>query len=696
MKRVIGEVKLGFSIWLSRYWQTISFPLILLLVAMLAFGILIPWLGLYMDDWSILWLAQQKGDLTPFFQHNRPWLIPVYSFLGILLPAKPWIWQVLLFGLKYLGALAVWVLARKYFVKENYIPAAISIVYMLHPTHAVFFHPLGFFFQCLQAVLFLGSLIMHLKVLEKESEGLLFFLLAFALAAVNLVILEYFFFLELARPLLVFLFIHSRQPKSILKETWKRSIQTSRPFLLLFVAAVVWKTQTVHLLQRYSLAGFTEALAEPVHFVLSFAGRFFQDMWQATNSAILYAVYPKDVLRYAYAGEMVWVILIIGVVAGIVFFSLRKLEKEKHLNSIQRSKCALTLFLYGCALLLLAFIPFWMVGLKFIIGFDVASRYLLPSALGASLVIVGCITLLSFRKNVATILLAILAGFLAGAQFLSMNAYRHEWEEMKTKVWQIGYRIPALPPKTLVLSNEMPLRMMSENSLSAILNWMYSENREKGSSDYYWYFDQQRFEREVGFVQEAEMHSADHMIGHFEGRSSDVLVLHFPANGCMHLLQPEKEILNFGAPQALSEIVNFSTFDHSKLLDDDNQNPLVILDKVFANSFNNHWCFYYQKAMVAIQRDDWQTAGAIFEEALSEGHFPFDMSEWMALLQAFALGGKEDLALKWTELLYQANADLRSPLCAVWLDINRDTAMQAERPTIAAAMLLDLACSAEK
>jgi hypothetical protein len=38
-----------------------SFPLASLLLLILSFGLLIPWLGFYFDDWPVILMAQLEG-----------------------------------------------------------------------------------------------------------------------------------------------------------------------------------------------------------------------------------------------------------------------------------------------------------------------------------------------------------------------------------------------------------------------------------------------------------------------------------------------------------------------------------------------------------------------------------------------------------------------------------------------------------
>ena len=56
------------------------------------------------------------------------------------------------------------------------------------------------------------------------------------------------------------------------------------------------------------------------------------------------------------------------------------------------------------------------------------------------------------------------------------------------------------------------------------------------------------------------------------------------------------------------------------------------------------WCYYYQKATLARQQNDWKTVASLGEKALADGFYPSDKIEWMPFLQAYVtLGQKEKL-----------------------------------------------------
>jgi hypothetical protein len=53
------------------------------------------------------------------------------------------------------------------------------------------------------------------------------------------------------------------------------------------------------------------------------------------------------------------------------------------------------------------------------------------------------------------------------------------------------------------------------------------------------------------------------------------------------------------------------------------------------------WCYYYEKAEMALQNGEWEKIVQLGDEALQQGEYPIDRVEWMPFLQAYAHLGDE-------------------------------------------------------
>jgi hypothetical protein len=55
----------------------------------------------------------------------------------------------------------------------------------------------------------------------------------------------------------------------------------------------------------------------------------------------------------------------------------------------------------------------------------------------------------------------------------------------------------------------------------------------------------------------------------------------------------------------------------------------------------HEWCYFYQKAELALQSENWEEVIRLVEEASQRGLVPDDPIEWMPFLQAYAYMGEE-------------------------------------------------------
>ena len=94
------------------YSSNFTFPLFLLVISILAYGILIPRLGFYSDDWIFIFTYNKIGPagITQYFSTNRPlwgWLFQVtLPLLGTI----PWKWQLFALILRWLTGISIWIL----------------------------------------------------------------------------------------------------------------------------------------------------------------------------------------------------------------------------------------------------------------------------------------------------------------------------------------------------------------------------------------------------------------------------------------------------------------------------------------------------------------------------------------------------------------------------------------------------------
>ena len=93
--------------------ETFLSALLILLTAIITYGLSIPRLGYYHDDWYLLWSGQARGaaSIISLFSTDRPFMGMVYSYVYRLLGDSLLGWHLYALLWRLVGGLAFfWIL----------------------------------------------------------------------------------------------------------------------------------------------------------------------------------------------------------------------------------------------------------------------------------------------------------------------------------------------------------------------------------------------------------------------------------------------------------------------------------------------------------------------------------------------------------------------------------------------------------
>jgi len=316
-----------------------------------------------------------------------------------------------------------------------------------------------------------------------------------------------------------------------------------------------------------------------------------------------------------------------------------------------------------------------------------ADRFTMSFMLGSSLILTGLLGFLDRYPRLQYTLLAVIIGFSVGKQFQTNSLYRREWDTQRSLFWQMSWRIPALEPGTTLLSNDLPLTLFSDNSLSGPLNWIYSP---PGKMDHILYFASVRTQagRTLGDgLQPGITFDQNYLATIFHGNTSKMVVINFSPPGCLRVLDPEIDPLNKLIPPLLRDAATLS-------------NPAMILanNPVNLPDFYNPeiargWCHDFSKAELARQLGDWQLAANTGRNAYKSGERPNDPVENFVFIEAYAHTGNWEDARKLTRDAYKISKEMLRPmLCSLWQRIGRETSATPQKEAAILAAQEDLGC----
>lgn len=642
----------------------------LLFVAVLAYGLLIPQLGFYWDDLPMSWIRYQLGPeaMTQYFSTNRPVWAILYQVTTRILPQVPIYWQAFALFWRWLGAVTLWALALRLFPEKKGFAFILSASFMLYPG---FNQQWGsYLYSHFFIVLFFFLFSLYLMLLGRTVSALIF-------SALNLWMMEYFFLLELARPLL--LWIHQGNDSGNTPQRFIRTLKAWTPYLAIFVLAVlsrifIFNNQVYGFSLRES---FSEA---PVDTTTSVIGNVISSLWMVALSAWgLLFKFPLPVvdgirttLMYAF---------VVVLTGALVAFGMWKQSKR-----IQESREGITrILLLGAVLLLLGGPPFWLTNVPVTLGFP-ANRATLAFMLGASFLFAGTLEYLP-RKiwMVASVTFLALA---AGRHFLWANEFRRDWISHRNLFWQMTWRAPALERNTLVLMNE-ELSYYADNSLGAALNWIYSPDDGDERIDYLLFYPTNRLGASLPGLEAGIPVRYDYLAGKFEGNTSQTLAFYYDPPGCLRVMDPEIDRINRLIPQD-SNMREAAKISNTSLV---SAEQVARMPAIYGPEPPHGWCYYFQKADLARQNGNWPEVAALGDKAFTLDDYPNDPVERFVFIEGYAHTGDWEKAVELSLTSYQVSREIMRPLlCRLWNRIENETPATEIRHTAVDEVRTELEC----
>jgi hypothetical protein len=222
-------------------FQVISTPLLLLGVSIACYGLLIPWLGFYWDDWPAIWFYHLFGSsgFSDVFAIDRPLLGWLFTLTTPINGESALRWQVFALLARWLCSLSVWWLLRAIWPERRLEAVLVALLFLVYP---------GFTQQHIavtysHAWLIMAGFFASLALMIEANRRLRWFWpllgLSLGLSFFTLFTVEYFVGLELLRPVLLWLVIS--ETVSARRQKLKCVLLQWLPYLAALLAFFVWR-----------------------------------------------------------------------------------------------------------------------------------------------------------------------------------------------------------------------------------------------------------------------------------------------------------------------------------------------------------------------------------------------------------------------------------------------------------------------
>jgi hypothetical protein len=646
-----------------------TFPLALLLICGVGYGLLIGWLGFYQDDWYQIWFGRAFGSqiFVDYYSYERPFIAGLYLLTTPFIGSNPTSWQIFALFTRFMAALSLWWTLGLAWQKQRISIACITILFALYPGFRQQWASVIYSHYFLQFAIQMASIGLMLLAVRRPRQYWLFTILAVAGAIIGLFSSEYFFGLEFLRPIFLWWVIQEDKAEPV-RYRWRRFLINWLPYLLILVGFLIWRIfifqfPTYQPIYANTPAGGLLALG------LKLVKTVVSDVIETGLVAWSYplATFWQTSLRQP-AALIAFTLSIVGtILIGLYLWFLQPLEAEEPITGRQDRKFALGLIGSGLFALFASGWPFWFVDLQVNLELGEGSRLTLSFMLGASLLIVGLIELI-FRRNLWRIVsVSILAGLAIGHHFLDSNTYRQVHRFQAEFFQQLTWRAPGIEPHTIVLTDAFNDVIFSgDNSLTAALNWVYQPNPPY-SLDYL-------FAHSLPDLTPDQPVEKDFRTAKFTGSTSDVLVVYAKPGKCLRILAAEDDSESLQPAGMTGEVKKAISLSNLSRIISNPVDSARLSNEVFKYiPSENSWCYFYEKADFARQQKNWPEVVRLAAQAFPEQRKVESTWEFIPFIDGYAYTGDIEQARQLSDRIRQSAPEGKKAtldlLCNTWTKI---------------------------
>ncbi len=666
----------------SRY-----FPLTLFILCMVSFGLLIPWLGFYWDDWPSIWYLHFLGPsgFVDVFAIDRPLLGRLFWLTTSILGESTLSWQLFGFTTRWLSALALWWTLRSVWPDNTREVSYAAILFAVYPGFSQQFISVTYSHIFLILAVFFVSLGMMVWAMRKPRYFWILTRVSVLLAAYSMFSLEYYFGLELLRPVLIWIVLGTVITSR--KKRIGRSILYWTPYLLLMFLFMYWRIMLQET-PRGEVQIFSKLAHDPLGGLIDLFQEILVDITQASILAWGQTLNFFNLKNFGLLPTLLYFVIVLAV-GAVAFFYLYNYLQDNTKSSKKRSSWAVQAILTGIYALFIGGWPFWSTNLPIELRFP-WDRFTIPLILGTSVLLVGIIELFIKSHTIKVVIMSVLVGLAVGTHFQNANLYRREWNNQKAFFWQLTWRAPDIEPGTMILSSELPFIHFSDNSLTAPLNWTYAPNNLPTPMPFLLYAIESRIGNELqDFSTDLEV-IEPYRATHFSGSTSQALVLYHAPPGCVKILDPDIDKTLPQKPKFMAEAMHLSNLD----LISNNNNPAYPPLEIFGPEPEHDWCYYFEKAELARQNGDWVKVAELGNKAraLNKRLYEVNAPELLPFIEGYAHLGEWDQAYELTHQAYQLTFRMERILCTTWSRIIQNTPSNPERASVLTEIEQEIQC----
>jgi hypothetical protein len=652
-----------------------SVPWLLLILCVLGFGLLIPTLGLYWDDWPVILMTRLQGarGFWDFYQYDRPISAWTYILTAPILGSRPLGWHIFTLLLRWATVLGMWWafsnlwpahkrdvtwMAILFAIAPSFLQQPVAVAFSQHwITYALYFLSIGCMLQAIRSPRWFWPLT----------------LIAWFSCGLHLLTMEYFIGLELLRP--VFLWILIGQSEIRPRNRLLHVLKVWAPYLAILILFIIWRVLFLELAGKdpnrpdliYNLS------AQPFAALLGFIQTILQDYLHILAGAWAQTIVPGNIDLTSSFFLFSLAMALLG--GALIIFYLLRLQPSETPEENSDYHWIRQAALLGLGAIFLGFLPAWITERQAIEGLY-GSRFSLAAMFGMSILLVSILEWFTPRMFPKVLLISVLVGFSILFHIQNTNDYRWSWINQRRFYWQLSWRAPYILPHTAILSDGELFPFVGIYSTTTGLNLLYPQPTDSDSLSYWFYSVGRGLYRQIPQLLAGIKLKPSFRTFRFDGNSANSLVIYYePAEGrCLWVLDPQDS--NLGElPELTLSVLPLSNL--SRILPEPPEEGYPPAE-VFGDELDHTWCYYFQKADLARQSADWSEITRLGDEASQREYKTDHYREALPFIEAFAKEGNWDEAHRWTMYLNPRGPN-KELVCDLWQQLSDTTPAATEK-----------------
>jgi hypothetical protein len=606
---------------------------VLIVIAGLAYLPFVSQFGYFNDDWYLMYAARAKGATVfrEIFSVDRPLrtlvMTPAYWLFG----QNPLYYNLNAYFFRLISGISFYWLLHMLWPRQRAAIASMALLFLIYPGFLSQFNGIDYQSQMVSLAAAILSLALTLAAIQstKRLSKFSLYLLSGLLAYLYIGLVDYFIGFELIRVAIIFLFVAQKE-----RTIGKRIVQTIRmwlPLVVLLIPLIVWRLFFFESERAATDVGLQLGLIvqSPLTTSLRWLSTLFSDSidvvvlaWGQPLSALLPWIWTRNLLLLGLG--------LSAVSAAILLVALKQVEgPEKN----EDGNWKLEAVGLGLSSVIVGLIPIILVNRY--VDFTFYSRYTLVSSAGAVILLVALI--LSVEQRILQKAMIVTLVFIASlTHFANSQSAVQITRATRDFWWQVSWRIPQLDKNTTLVANYAVGATEEDYFVWGPANLIYYPD---GTNDRYVQPGVYAALLNQDTVNKALLNEGQE----FDNRRTirtyknyrRLLVLSQPTvNSCVHVIDGEQPEYSSRENASVRIIGPYSRL-WLVLANEPAATPPQI---VFGPEPEHGWCYFYQKASLAQQREAWDEIQSIGAEVRSKNLAPRDAIEWMPFLQAYAQG----------------------------------------------------------